>query len=52
MIKWLEQRGYKIIAPEKETEPEAIIVSWDMGAMNSEFIKFIEETFDTEVTQW
>lgn len=52
MIKWLTQRGYKITPPEKEVEPQAIVVSWDMGAMKQDFIKFIEETFNTEVIQW
>jgi len=48
-IKFLENRGYKIEAPEVQQEPEAIIVSWDRGYMSREFIKEISTIFDVDV---
>jgi len=49
LIKWLEMKGYKIEAPEKTKEPEAIIIEWERGYLSEGFIRFISETFNTEV---
>ncbi len=48
-IEFLENRGYKIKAPEVEQEPEAIIISWDRGYMSPSFVKEISTIFNTDV---
>jgi len=49
IIKWLEMKGYKVEAPEKIKEPEAIIIEWERGYVSNDFIKYISELFETEV---
>ena len=49
LIKWLEMKGYKVEAPEKVQEPEAIIIEWERGYVSQGFINYISETFNTEV---
>jgi len=48
-IKKLEQRGYKVIAPEVVVDPEVIIISWERGLMPREFSDFIAKTFEVEL---
>jgi hypothetical protein len=48
-VQKLEQRGYKVIAPEVVQEPEAIVISWEMGYMQKEFIDIISKTFNVEL---
>ena|ERR1035437_4748430 len=51
-LKYLRAIGYKIETPEVEIEPEAIIISCERGCMHPEFKRFIEEYFNTEVTDY
>jgi GH35 family endo-1,4-beta-xylanase len=48
VIKQLEARGYKIITPEVEMKPQAIMISAEQGCMSKEFKDFIKETFNAE----
>lgn len=51
-IKFLELKGYKVIPPEKEIEPEAIVISWERGSCSQGFINFIEKTFNAEIIDY
>jgi len=51
-ITYLKDRGYKIEAPEKEKEPQSIVISWERGTMSNEFITFIGDTFGTELIDY
>lgn len=48
-VKYLKSRGYTVIPPEIEIEPEEIIVSCESGCMSEELKQFITETFNTEI---
>jgi hypothetical protein len=47
-INHLLARGYSIVRPKEEIDPEAIIISCERGEMSDEFKKFIIETFNGE----
>lgn len=48
-IKYLKNRGYKIIAPEVEIEPpQVIMISCEQGYISDELRKFIIETFNAK----
>jgi len=51
-LKYLRLKGYKIEEPETEKEIEAIIIECERGCMDKRMIKFIEETFNTEVIDY
>lgn len=48
-IKKLEQRGYKVIAPEVVIDPEVIVISWERGYMQRGFIDIISNAFNVEL---
>ena len=52
VITFLKRKGYKVEAPENPQEPQVIVISWKRGDMSHDFIKFIEEAFDTEVIDY
>lgn len=49
LVKWLEMKGYKVEAPEKVKQPEAIIIEWERGFVSQGFIDYIAELFNTDV---
>lgn len=48
-IKRLISRGYTVIAPEVEIEPQAIIIECEQGYISKELKKFIIDTFNAEI---
>jgi hypothetical protein len=47
-ITHLTNRGYKVIKPKVEKEPEALIISIERGGIHPEMKKFIIETFNAK----
>ena len=50
-IKILEAKGYKIVAPDVEVVPQAIMISCEQGYISDKLRQYIIETFNAEYSQ-